>query len=103
MRRFFYSQIIDRLSIVLHCAVAIAAVDGSTVARFERNLGLSTALCTNSGEHLTRSASCATTKSLLLCSTAGRASFGIIGETLLGVELLFSGGESEFSTTISAS
>ena len=88
---------------MLNAAEAVAAVNRSTISRFERNLGLSATLSADSRIHLSRCVGCCSTDSLLFGSSAGGASLRIIGETLLGVELLFSGGESEFSTTISAS
>jgi hypothetical protein len=88
---------------MLNAAEAVAAVNRSTVSRFERNLGLSATLSADSRIHLSRCIGCCSTDSLLFGSSAGGASLRIIGETLLGIEFLLCSSESEFGSTISTS
>ena len=78
---------------------ALAAVDGTVVVRLERNLALLAAVGAGSVEHLAG-------RSLTALSLAGvaaiTASLGLVGEALLGVELLLAGGENEFASAILA-
>ena len=78
---------------------ALAAVDGTVVVRLERNLALLTAVGAGSVEHLAG-------RSLTALSLTGvaaiTASLGLVGEALLGVELLLAGGENEFASAILA-
>jgi len=79
---------------------ALAAVDGTVVVRLEGNLALLAAVGANSVEHL------ACGSLLTALSLAGvaaiTASLGLVGEALLGVELLLAGGENEFASAILA-
>ena len=78
---------------------ALAAVDGTIVVRLEGNLALLAAVGAGSVEHLAGG-------SLAALSLAGvaaiTASLGLVGEALLGVELLLAGGENEFASAILA-
>jgi hypothetical protein len=86
---------------VVSVAEAVVAVDGAVVARLEGNLAGLAALSANSLEHLASRSSALTT--LCLASVAAiAASLGLVGEALLSVELLISGGENEFASAILA-
>ena len=78
---------------------ALAAVNGTIVVRLERNLALLTAVSAGSVKHLAG-------RSLTALSLTGvaaiTASLGLVGEALLGVELLLAGGENEFASAILA-
>jgi hypothetical protein len=78
---------------------ALAAVDGTVVVRLERNLALLTAVGAGSVEHL---AGGSLTALSLTGVAAITASLGLVGEALLGVELLLAGGENEFASAILA-
>ena len=74
-----------------------AAVDGAIVAGLERNLAGLTAGGANSVVHLTAGAA-----GLLASVAACLAAQGLIGETLLRVKFLFTGGEDELLTAVFA-
>ena len=78
---------------------ALAAVYGAIVVRLERNLALLATVSAGSVKHLAG-------RSLTALSLAGvaaiTASLGLVGEALLGVELLLAGGENEFASAILA-
>ena len=78
---------------------ALAAVDGAIVVRLEGNLALLATVGAGSVEHLAG-------RSLTALSLTGvaaiTASLGLVGEALLGVELLLAGGENEFASAILA-
>ena len=78
---------------------ALAAVNGAIVVRLERNLALLAALGTNCVEQLAGSS---LTAASLTGVAAITASLGLVGEALLGVELLLAGGENEFASAILA-
>lgn len=77
---------------------AVAAVYWSAISRLERHLGLGAAFSTDSSVHFTISASALTA----LAGTAVIAATGLIGEALLCVEFLFSCGENEFASAVTA-
>ena len=78
---------------------ALAAVDGTVVVRLEGNLALLAAVGAGSVEHL---AGGSLTALSLTGVAAITASLRLVGEALLGVELLLAGGENEFASAILA-
>ena len=93
---------VPRQQLLSHRAEAVAAVDGTVTPREERHHGIYATLGADRRVHLPRStavtsaATAATAALLATASTpAGRASAGLIGETLLRKELLFTYRENE--------
>ena len=78
---------------------ALAAVYGTVLLGFERNLGGLSAFRADSVKHLTRR-TCSTAG--LASLTAGLASGGLVLESLFGIEFLFTGSENELSATVFA-
>jgi hypothetical protein len=86
---------------VVSVAEAVVAVDGAIIVGLKGNLAGLTALGANSVEHLAGRSS--TLTALCLAGIAAiAASLGLVGEALLCVELLISGGENEFASAILA-
>ena len=79
---------------------AVAAVDRTVLSGLERNLAGLSALSADSVEHLAGAAGFASGR--LAGGTAGLASLGLVGEALLRVELLLTGGEHELGATFFA-
>jgi len=77
----------------------IAAIDGAIPPGLKGDFAGLSALGANGVEHL---ASTASTDVPLAGVAAGLATLGLIRETLLRKELLFSGGKSEFLTAVLA-
>jgi hypothetical protein len=95
------SSSIFRLKLILlHSSKALTAVDGTISAGLEGNLGLTTAVVTCYGEHLTGSVAVLCSA---LCSTALRAAAGLVLETLLGEESLLGSRENKFASAVSTS
>jgi len=78
----------------LLCCEANAAVNRLALGGLEGNLALATALCANSGEHLSLASLC-----VLSCSTALLASLRLVLEASLCIELLLTCGEHEIVAT----
>ena len=76
---------------------AVAAIDRAVIARLEGNLAGLAAVGADSVEHLARRAGDA-----FAGIAAGFAALGLVGEALLGVKLLLTGGENEFLSAILA-
>ena len=83
------------------CFEAVTAVHGTISAGLERHLGLAAAAVADHSEHGPGSVSVAVLG--FTGVTAGLAAPGLILETLLGVEFLFTGGEDEFVSAVTAS
>ncbi len=78
---------------------AFTAVHGPIFLRLERNLGGLSAFRANRVVHLTRSAGSTAGLARL---TAGLAAGGLVLESLLGIEFLFTCSENELSATVFA-
>lgn len=92
-------------SVVL--AEAVAAVDGTVLARTEGDLGFCSAGGAGRVEHFALLVSPATAAAAaIVLLLAGRpalgAAAGFIGEALFGEEVLFGGGENEFGAAVAA-
>jgi hypothetical protein len=75
-------KIANRLPARFNFAVAFAAVNGFSLARFERNLSFFTALGTNGGIHLARAGTGSAGFSEPITAAAlaaGRTAFGLVG------------------------
>lgn len=81
----------------LHSGKAIAAINGTIAGGLEGNLCFLTAVCASGGEIFLR-LSCG----VLSCVAASFASLGLVLETFLSVEFLFTCGENEFLATVFA-
>ena len=83
--------------LLFHLSEALAAINGTVGLGLEGNLCLAAAGSAGSSEELTGA-----TGSILASVTAGLATLGLILEAALCVELLLTGGENEFLTTLFA-
>ena len=86
------------LSAWFDLTVAIATINGSTFAGFERHLGIFTALCAGGGEHLPLRPVSITLR--FPCLAAGLAALGFVGVASLSEELLLFGTEGEGGSAI---
>ena len=85
------------LAVLAHLGKAVAAIHRTIGLGLEGNLGLAAAGSADSGEILTGTAG-----SVLARITAGLAALGLVLEAALSIELLLTGGENEFLTTLFA-
>ena len=85
------------LAVLAHLGKAVAAIHRTIGLGLEGNLGLAAAGSADSGEILTGTAG-----SILARITAGLAALGLVLEAALSIELLLTGGENEFLTTLFA-
>ena len=99
MAVFLYVVCLQRQKSSVSVLEALAAIDGAIVVGLKGNLAVLTALCAHSGEHL---AGATLATACLTGSAAIAASLRLVGEALLGVELLLAGGENEFASAILA-
>src|SRR5579875_436091 len=104
------------LAVAAHALEAARAIHRLVGARLERHVGGLTALRTDGGEHLAAPAAIATTavatgvvrraRARPQALLAGRPTLGaaprLVGEALLGEELLLTGREGELPTTLAA-
>ena len=80
-----------------HLGKALAAVDRTVLAGLKGNSGFLTAVCANSGMHLTVSFGC-----VLAGITASFATLGLIHETLGSIEFLFASSENKLRAAVFA-
>jgi hypothetical protein len=85
-------------------AVAVAAVNGTVLARAEGDLGFCSAIGTDCVEHFPRLivAVAATVVALLAGRPTFRAAARIVSEAFLGEEVLLRGGENELGAAVPA-
>lgn len=76
--------------------VAFTAVNRTVHGRTERYFGVFAAFGTDSVEHFTTG--CSTVHACFAGSAAGRATTGLVGETLFSVEFLLGSGKNEIVT-----